>query len=129
MIQLLGRMLLELLGNRHVLGTLDRLRIHDIRDDRLILPGEVFVEKIDQLLASHQPLALRFVSHYGPPSSKAGLLQVSGLLLASLMEGVRSCPWKRWQTAWLDTVQGRTRWRSGEVVKSTGERQPKRLRR
>jgi len=45
MLQLLARVRLQLLGNVHVLGPLEDLRVDHIGDDRLILPGKILVER------------------------------------------------------------------------------------
>ena len=51
MLQLLRSVLLELARNRHVLRPLEDLRIDHVRDDCLVLAGQVFVEQVDQLLS------------------------------------------------------------------------------
>jgi hypothetical protein len=49
--QLLLGVLRQLLGDGHVLRALDHLRVHDVGDDRLILPRQILVEQLDQPLA------------------------------------------------------------------------------
>ena len=48
-LELFAGVFLELLRDRHVFGALQHLRIHDVGDDRLVLPREIFVEQLDQL--------------------------------------------------------------------------------
>ena len=49
--QLLAGMGLQFLGDVHVLGALEDLRIDDIGDDRLVFAGQILVEQPDQLLS------------------------------------------------------------------------------
>jgi hypothetical protein len=49
---------LELLGDRHVLGALEDLRINHVGDNRLVLTGQVFIQKIDQLLTAEKNSAV-----------------------------------------------------------------------
>jgi len=49
--QLLGSVLLELVGDAHILRALEDLRVDDIGDDRLVLAGQILVEQFRQLLA------------------------------------------------------------------------------
>jgi len=49
MLELLMRVLLELRGNVHVFGALQRLRIDNIGDDRLIFARKVLVQELRQL--------------------------------------------------------------------------------
>src|SRR6266542_198141 len=53
MAKLVCRVLLELAGDAHVLSALEHLRVDDIRDDRLVFTGEVFVQSFDQLRARY----------------------------------------------------------------------------
>ncbi len=50
-LELLRGVELELVGDVHVLGALERLRVHHVGDDRLVLAGQVFVEMLDELRA------------------------------------------------------------------------------
>ena len=50
-LQLLAGVDLQLLGDGHVLGALEHLRVDDVGDDRLVLAGQVLVEQLDQLRA------------------------------------------------------------------------------
>ncbi len=47
-LQLLARVHFQLRGDVHVGGALERLRIDDVGDDRLVFPGKVLVQTIDQ---------------------------------------------------------------------------------
>jgi hypothetical protein len=47
--ELFGGMHLKLFRDRHVLSTLEHLRVDHVGDDRLVLSREVFVQVIDQL--------------------------------------------------------------------------------
>ena len=44
-LQFLAGVLLQLVGDVHVLGALEHLRVDDVGDDRLVLAGQVLVEQ------------------------------------------------------------------------------------
>ena len=50
-LQLLRGVFLELLSDRHELGALDDLRVHNVGDNGLILARQVFIEKVSELVA------------------------------------------------------------------------------
>jgi len=52
-LEFLGGVYFELIGDAHVLGTLEHLRINYVGDDGLIFAREVFVQTVDQLLTRH----------------------------------------------------------------------------
>ncbi len=53
MLKLIMRVRLELIGNGHVLGALEHLRIDNIGDDGLVFPREVFIEQFGETFARH----------------------------------------------------------------------------
>ena len=53
MIELLFGMDLQLGGDVHVLRAGEHLRIDDVRDDRLIFAGEIFVQQLGEAVASN----------------------------------------------------------------------------
>ena len=50
-LQLFAGVHLELLGDIHVRGALERLRVNHVGDDGLVFPGKILVQQIDQLLS------------------------------------------------------------------------------
>ena len=53
MLQLLMGVLLELIGDVHIFGALQHLRIDHIGDDRLIFARQVLVQKLRQLISGN----------------------------------------------------------------------------
>ena len=49
MVQFFPGVYFQLLGDAHVLGALQHLRVHDVGDDRLVLAGEILVQAVDEL--------------------------------------------------------------------------------
>ena len=56
---LLGVHDLELLGDIHVLGALEHLRVDDVGDDRLVFAREVLVQQFRETLAGYRAVIAR----------------------------------------------------------------------
>lgn len=51
MVQFLQRMLLEFTCDIHILGPFQHLRVDHLRDDRLVLAGQVLIKQLDEIAA------------------------------------------------------------------------------
>ena len=58
--QLLAGVLLELFRDAHVRRALERLRIDDVSDDRLVFASQIFIQEINEGLARN-----RCICHLG----------------------------------------------------------------
>jgi hypothetical protein len=100
--ELLAGVNFELLRDRLILGALQRLRIDHIRDDGLVLAGQILLQAFDEVFAG-----------YG----------CGGLVLACLSVGMNSSSWADHHRMWSvgSTLDGSTQdWSKSRAPISAG---------
>ena len=87
-LQFLGGVHRQFVGDRHVLGTFEHLRIHYVRNDRLVLALQILVKQLDEFFARH--LCFCFSHDMSSAFGDMQLMRSEAPFLSSLRKPVQS---------------------------------------